>query len=84
MNIQQILDDWNSSFTHGEIKARHGITNEQEFAITLCSDGLSISEIENRLIHLRLGMKGDEIEATMNVTQLDKMLAEEQEVMHKD
>lgn len=67
MNIQQILDDWNSGFTHGEIKARHNVTDEQDFAITECSSGLSISEIESRLISLKPGMKAARIMAVMKI-----------------
>jgi len=77
MNIQEIINDWSNGLTHGEIKAKHNITDEQEFAITLCSDRLSISEIEDYLKGLRIGMGGNEIRDIMDITWLDEMLAEE-------
>ncbi len=84
MNIQGILNDWKDGLTHGGIKDKYNITDEQEFAITLCSDRLSISEIVDRLANLKPGMKGVEIKAIMDVTWLDEMLAKEQEAFRVD
>ncbi len=69
MNIQGILTDWVNKSTHGEIKANHNVSEEHEFAITLCSDGLSIGEIENRLSNVKTGMTGKQI---MNVMKQAK------------
>ncbi len=85
MNIQEILNDWNNNgFTHGEIKTKYNITDEQEFAITLCSDRLSISEIKYCLTKLKPGIKGGEIKAIMDVNWLDEMSAKEQEAAHNE
>lgn len=49
MNIVQILDDWNNGLTHGQIKEKHNLSDEQEYAITNCSNGLTIEQIYKRV-----------------------------------
>lgn len=66
MNIKQILSDWQNGYTHGEIKQRHNLTVEQEFAITECSTGLTVEQIEIRLANLKPDMKAAEIKAAMS------------------
>lgn len=65
MNIQAILDDWNQGLTHGQIQMKYQITRQQEYAITLCSGGLSLKAIEKRLRKITDGMTSKEINAVM-------------------
>lgn len=65
MNIQGILHDWKNGLTHGEIKAKYDLLHVEEYAITMCSEGLSISQIEERLTRLRSGDKAAQIKALM-------------------
>lgn len=65
MDIREILEDWKNGKTHGEILAKHSVSKEQEYAITLCSEGLNEVEIGQRLSLLTPGMKAKEIKARM-------------------
>lgn len=60
--IENILTDWNDiNCIHGLILDKYDITREQEFAITLCSYGMTAEEIAIKLVGLRSGMKSSEI-----------------------
>lgn len=61
MYIQQILDDGEAGLTHNEIMAKYGISREVGHAITVCSKGLDIEEIEERLKLILTGMTGKQI-----------------------
>lgn len=67
MNVQEILKDWKFGLTHKEIKDRHGLTDNEEFAITECSDGLSIQEIQQRLTKLKPSDTGRQIKEKMQI-----------------
>jgi len=62
MNIQAIIKDWiENGLTHGELKSKHRLTSEEEFAITWCVDLGKIDPHPGRLRKLRSGMKTQEI-----------------------
>lgn len=52
---------WLGGATHRQVKERHGLTDEEEFAITDCSDGLSDKEVVDALQHVKPGMPGGSI-----------------------
>ena len=57
IDIWQIRRDfWHSGRTHEEIQAHHGLTCEQELAITKYSGNLPTPAIMARLAKLRSGM----------------------------
>ena len=64
-NIRQIKKDWQGGMTHEEIMVKHGLTQEQEKAISEYSKGLSDTQIMARVAKLQPGMKMRHIRAVM-------------------
>jgi len=65
MDIKAVLDYWNKGKTIGEVSARYDLNREDAFAILQCSDGLSHSQIGQRIKKVNPGMSGGEIRRIM-------------------
>ena len=66
MDIEHILQDLKEEFTYGDIAERNKISLSQIYAITSCSEGLSLGKIQARLGNITGNMRSAEIKFIMS------------------
>ena len=63
--IQAIRQDWQDGLSPVAIMNKHSISREQEYAITECTDGLTVAQVAARIGFVRASMTSTEIKSTM-------------------